>query len=268
MTFPAIDPVLLSLGPLQIRWYGLMYVIGFCISYVLVQKQIKRHNLTSLAAQFDNLNFLLILSVIVGGRLGYVFFYNFSYFMHHPAEILATWHGGMSFHGACILLITNGFLFCKIKKIDFWTTADCYIVTVPVGLFLGRLGNFINGELYGRITELPVGIIFPAGGPLPRHPSQLYQAFLEGLVLFCILWALRKKPYQKNASLPHGSMLCLFLICYGIFRFIVEFFREPDIQVGYIGSYFTLGQLLCAVMVITGVLLYIFLQRRRAAGSH
>ncbi len=251
----AFDPVIFSLGPLQVRWYGLMYVLGFIASYLLVRKQIAEHQDTKLETHFENLNLVLIISVVLGGRLGYVLFYNFSYYLQHPIEIPATWNGGMSFHGACLTLIVTGWLFCKIKKLPFWRTADIYIVTIPVGLGLGRIGNFINGELYGRVTNLPWAMIFPEGGALPRHPSQLYEALLEGALLFFILWSQRNKPYREKRPWPHGSMLSLFLIFYGIFRFCIEFAREPDPQVGYLLNIFTMGQLLSTIMIVAGILL-------------
>lgn len=270
MHYPDIDPVLLSLGPVQVRWYGVMYVLGFCASYYLVRKQIERHNDTRLAAQFENLNFLLILSVVLGGRLGYVLFYNLPYYLDHPTEIIATWNGGMSFHGACLTLTIAGAIFCRLRKLPFLKTADFYIVTVPVGLFLGRLGNFINGELFGRVTELPWGMIFPAGGPLPRHPSQLYEAGLEGIVLFLILWFLRNKPYRNERPWPHGSLLALFFIFYGIFRILVEFVREPDAQLGFLFSTVTMGQLLSFAMILIGITIFCIsslLQKRAESPS-
>jgi phosphatidylglycerol:prolipoprotein diacylglycerol transferase len=261
MTFPDIDPVLFSLGPLQVRWYGLMYVLGFAASYLLVKKQINDTNDTALAGQFENLNLVLILSVVLGGRLGYVLFYNLSYYLDHPLEILATWHGGMSFHGACIALILSGWFFCRAKGLNFWKTADIYVVTIPIGIGLGRIGNFINGELFGRITDLPWGMVFPGGGALPRHPSQLYEAFLEGLVLFLLLWTLRKKTRGTSAPWPHGSMLALFLAGYGFFRFLVEWAREPDPQVGYVIGMLTMGQILSSVMAIGGFFLWRYRKR-------
>ncbi len=255
ITFPSIDPVIFALGPLQVRWYGLMYVLGFTMSYLLVQRQIRLREDRELAQNFENLNLVLILSVVLGGRLGYVFFYNFSYYMAHPLEIPATWNGGMSFHGACLMLPLAGWIFCRIKNLNFWKTADIYVVTIPIGLGLGRIGNFINGELWGRVTDLPWGIIFPGAGPLPRHPSQLYEALLEGVVLFLVLWFLKNKPYQ-NKQWPHGSMLALFLCCYGIFRFLVEFVREPDPQIGFLFEFLTMGQLLSSAMIAGGVILW------------
>jgi len=264
MTFPNIDPVLLSIGPLHIRWYGLMYVLGFMASYLLVRRQIRLFAYQELEAYFENMNLVLILSVVLGGRLGYVLFYNFSYYLHHPLEIPATWTGGMSFHGACIGVLVGGWLYARKTKLDYWKVADIYVVTVPVGLGLGRLGNFINGELFGRVTDVPWGMIFPGGGPLARHPSQLYEMFLEGVVLFSILWSQKYRPWQGNSRWPHGSMVFLFLICYGSFRFLVETVREPDPQLGFLFGMLTMGQLLSSLMIVTGVLFWIVRGRRQS----
>ncbi len=261
LTYPEIDPVLLHLGPLKIRWYGLMYVVGFMASYFLVKKQIRDFKFDPLVAHFENLNIVLIIAIIIGGRLGYVLFYNLPYYLDNPLEIPATWSGGMSFHGATVALIIAGFIFCRLKKISFWKTADIYVVTVPIGLGLGRIGNFINGELFGRATDLPWGMIFPGGGPVIRHPSQLYEVILEGFVLFALLWSNRNRPWQADSNWPHGSLLALFLVGYGIFRFIVEFFREPDPQIGMIYDLISMGQLLSAIMVCGGFLLWGLLAR-------
>lgn len=265
LPFPDIDPVLLRLGPVQVRWYGLMYVLGFVATYQLVKYQLRRVPFKKLQLHFENLNIVLIVSLIIGGRLGYVVFYNLGYYLEHPLKIPATWSGGMSFHGAVIGLIMGGMLFCRYKQIDFWKAADLYVVTIPVGLGLGRIGNFINGELYGRVTSLPWGMVFPGGGSLPRHPSQLYEALLEGALLFMILWSQRNKPWQAKAIWPHGSLLALFLILYGIFRFLVEFARQPDQQVGILFNSLSMGQLLSIVMVIGGMGLWVY--RSRATGT-
>ncbi len=265
LTFPEIDPVLLHLGPLKIRWYGLMYVLGFIASYLLVKKQIRDVKFDRLGAHFENLNIVLILAIVLGGRLGYVIFYNLPYYLENPLEIPATWSGGMSFHGATIGLIVAGFIFCRIKRINFWKTADIYVVTIPVGLGLGRIGNFINGELFGRVSELPWAMVFPGGGPVARHPSQLYEVILEGIILFAILWTNRQKPWQASSSWPHGSLLALFLIGYGMFRFFVEFFREPDPQIGLIYDLLSMGQLLSFIMIGGGILLWML--RASSAGK-
>lgn len=255
LPYPHIDPVIFGIGPFKVRWYGLMYVLGFIASYFLVQRQIRQFGLKKLEEHFENLNFVLILSLILGGRLGYVLIYNLPYYLRHPAEIIATWQGGMSFHGALIGVIIGGVLFCKKNDLNFWRTADIYVVTVPIGLGLGRLGNFINGELFGRVSTVPWAMVFPGGGPLPRHPSQLYEFFLEGVVLLVILWKLKDRPH------PTGSILAFFLIFYGIFRSFVELFRQPDPQVGFLLGSFTMGQILSFMMLVTGAVMLLWCRR-------
>lgn len=249
LPYPHIDPSIISIGPLQIRWYGMMYVLGFIASYLLVQSQIKKSNNTYLANHVENLNFTLMVSLILGGRLGYVLFYNLSYYLEHPFEIMATWQGGMSFHGALLGIIIGGAWFCKNKKLDFWKTADIYVVTIPIGLGLGRIGNFINAELYGRESNVPWAMIFPGGGSNPRHPSQLYEFMLEGVFLFIILWT------AKDRSYPTGFMLSFFLIGYGVFRTIVEIFRQPDAHIGFVGI-LTMGQILSMTMILAGAMVF------------
>ncbi|MCW5205896.1 prolipoprotein diacylglyceryl transferase [Desulfobulbus sp. F5] len=264
LAYPDIDPVIFAVGPLAVRWYGLMYVLSFTASYFLVRRQAKQFGWQQMLEQLDNLNLALIVGVILGGRIGYVLFYNLTYYLEHPLEVFATWQGGMSFHGGVIGVLIVGLLFCRRTQLDFWKAADVYVVTVPIGLGLGRIGNFMNGELYGRTTEAAWGMIFPLGGSLPRHPSQLYEALLEGLLLFLILWPLRAKPWQNSLKRlwPHGSLLALFLIFYGIFRYIIEFFREPDPQIGLLFFDMSMGQLLCAAMLCAGILLY-WLRRKQ-----
>ena len=262
MSFPHIDPVIFQIGPLQVRWYGLMYVLGFAATLLLVKHQIKKFNFRELDVHFENLNLVLIISLVLGGRLGYVLFYNLPYYLKHPLEVLATWQGGMSFHGGMLGLIAGMFFFCRKKRLDFWKVVDIYTVTIPIGLGLGRIGNFINGELYGRVTDVSWAMVFPGGGPLPRHPSQLYEALLEGVVLFCILWGLKEKQ-RAPSPWPAGSMGALFLVFYGIFRISVEFFREPDAHLGFIAANITMGQLLSSLMIIGGLTL--LLVRRSSA---
>lgn len=250
------------MGPLQIRWYGLMYVLGFMASFFLVRFQIKKFDCRKLADHFENLNFILIISLVLGGRLGYVFFYNFSYYLQHPLEIMATWQGGMSFHGALLGVIAGGWLFCRKKGLNFLESADIYVVTIPIGLGLGRIGNFMNGELFGRPSHVPWAMMFPGGGLVPRHPSQLYECLLEGFLLFVILWLL--KDCQRSRNWPAGSMLAFFLIFYGVFRSFAELFREPDAHLGYICGYFTRGQLLSGLMILSGLLLFLLISRKTA----
>jgi phosphatidylglycerol:prolipoprotein diacylglycerol transferase len=178
-------------------------------------------------------------------------------YLENPFEIVAIWHGGMSFHGGLIGVLIVGIVFCWKNKKSFWKVSDLIIVTAPIGLGLGRMGNFINGELYGRVTRVPWGMIFPKGGPLPRHPSQLYESALEGGLLFLILW------FLKDRRLPTGGLLAVFLFFYGAFRFFVEFFREPDAQLGLVFGPFTMGQVLCTLMMAGGVLLMLYLRLRR-----
>jgi phosphatidylglycerol:prolipoprotein diacylglycerol transferase len=249
-----IDPILLDLGLVRVSWYGLMYVFGFFASYLLVRYQMKRKDFGLSKLEVENLYFYLILGLIIGARLGYVLFYDLKMYLADPLEIFRIDHGGMSFHGGLIGVLIVGILFSWRNKKSFWKIADLLIVTVPIGLGLGRIGNFINGELYGRVTQVPWGMIFPKGGPLPRHPSQLYESALEGGVLFLILW------FMKDRKLPTGGLLALFLSLYGVFRFFVEFFREPDAQIGFVIGHFSMGQVLSSFMIVLGILLFIYLR--------
>jgi phosphatidylglycerol---prolipoprotein diacylglyceryl transferase len=251
-----VDPILVDFGPIQVTWYGMMYVFAFLLSYLLVRYQMRKRDFGISREQVDDLYLYLILGLIVGARLGYVLFYDLKGYLVDPLEIVAVWRGGMSFHGGLIGVLLTGILFCEKRKLSFWKVADLFIVTAPVGLGLGRIGNFINGELYGRVTEVPWGIIFPRGGPLPRHPSQLYESALEGLILFLILW------FVKDRKHPDGGLLAVFLLLYGLFRFFVEFFREPDPQLGFIIGPFSMGQVLCFFMIAAGIFSYLWLARR------
>ncbi len=252
LQYPNINPVIVRVGPLAVRWYGMMYLIGFASSYFLVKYQLKKSGNRD-RFDVDSLYSYVIIGLLAGARLGYVVFYNLPFYLEHPLELFAVWHGGMSFHGGLIGSVVAGYLFCKKMKLNFWHTADLVIVTAPIGLGLGRLANFINGELYGRVTDVAWAMVFPAGGPAPRHPSQLYEFFLEGVVLFVVLWILRRKNYKP------GILTSVFLILYGAFRFFVEFFREPDAQLGYVLGMFTMGQVLSLSMLLAGlVLAFIF----------
>jgi phosphatidylglycerol:prolipoprotein diacylglycerol transferase len=251
-----IDPVLIKLGPFHVGWYGLMYVFGFIASYLLVRYQMRKKSFGISRQEVENLYVYIIIGLIIGGRLGYILFYNLPLYLKAPLEIFAIWHGGMSFHGGLLGVLIVGIVFSWRHKKSFWKIADLFIVTAPIGLGLGRIGNFINGELYGRVTSVPWGMIFPKGGPLPRHPSQLYESALEGGVLFIILW------FLKDKKLPSGGLLAVFLFAYGIFRFFVEFFREPDQQLGFILGPLTMGQLLSALMIISGIILFFYVRRK------
>jgi len=252
-----INPILVELGPIRVTWYGLMYVFGFFASYLLVRYQMKRKDFGVSKLEVENLYFYLILGLIIGARLGYVLFYDIKMYLKDPLEIFAIWHGGMSFHGGLIGVLIVGILFSWKNKKSFLKIADLFIVTAPIGLGFGRIGNFINGELYGRVTQVPWAMIFPTDKDLlPRHPSQLYESALEGGVLFLILW------FLKDKKLPTGGLLAIFLSLYGLFRFFVELFREPDPQLGFILGPFTMGQTLSSFMIIGGIILFLYLKRR------
>ena len=253
------NPVLIDLGPIHLSWYGLMYVFGFFASYLLVRYQMKKKDFGISKPEVEDLYFYLILGLIIGARLGYVLFYDLKMYLKEPLEIVAIWRGGMSFHGGLIGVLIVAILFCWKRRKSFWKIADLVIVTAPVGLGLGRIGNFINGELYGRVTQVPWGMIFPRGGPLPRHPSQLYESALEGGVLFLVLWLLKDKKF------PPGTLLAIFTGLYGVFRFFVEFFREPDAQLGFIAGPFTMGQLLCTLMIVAGIGLLFYLRMKESS---
>jgi len=250
LSYPHIDPTIVTLGPLQIRWYGIMYVLGFMASYLLVKYQIRKNRLNIEINRLNDLFLFLVIGLIIGARLGYCIFYNFSFYLIHPLKLLAIWEGGMSFHGGLIGVVISGYIYIKRHEVSFWQLADLLVVTAPIGLGLGRLGNFLNAELYGRVTTLPWGMIFPSAGNLPRHPSQLYECLLEGVLLFAILWWVKAFPLRK------GTLFCLFFFLYSAFRFFVEFFREPDPQLGFILSFMTMGQILSVLMGIGGVILW------------
>ena len=262
MEYPNIDPVIVKIGPFAIRWYGLMYIFGFASSYFLVLYQIKNKALDISRKFIDDLYFYLILGLIVGARLGYILFYNIDFYIKNPIEVFAFWHGGMSFHGGLIGSFVAGFIIIKKKNMDFFKIADLIIPTCPLGLAFGRIGNFINGELYGKPSSVPWAMVFPGSDNIPRHPSQLYEAFLEGICLFLILW------FYKDRKKYEGDVLALFIIFYGIFRIFCEFFREPDVQIGYIFGVLTMGQILSIIMVCTGLVLKFYIRTFRLKNKH
>jgi len=257
LQFPNIDPVFLRIGPIQLRWYGLMYMLSFVIGYFLLKRYAKAKNLGLTTDDLYDLLFFLILGVMVGGRLGYVLFYDPASYISKPWDILAIWQGGMSFHGGLIGVTLATLFVAKRRKWNFWQIADLVCVVAPVGLGLGRIGNFINGELYGRPTSLPWGMVFPDGGTMARHPSQLYEALLEGLLLFLILSWLYRRDFAP------GTVMWGFIGFYGLFRFIVEFVREPDAHIGFDLGPFTRGQLLTIPMLVLGFAMMITYARRR-----
>jgi len=254
--YPHIDPEIFRIGPIAVRWYGMMYVLGFAGSYLLVLYQAGKKATGITKAQIDDLFFYLVLGLLVGARLGYVVFYNLSFYLANPLEVFVLWHGGMSFHGGAIGTFAFGYWAMRRKGLSFPRVADLIVPTIPVGLFFGRMGNFINAELYGKPSNIPWAMVFPGAGNVSRHPSQLYEAFLEGVVLFVILWI------YKDRKKREGDVFAVFLMLYAVFRIFSEFFREPDAQVGYLFGVVSMGQLLSLAMLLLGLLLkFVFLPR-------
>jgi phosphatidylglycerol:prolipoprotein diacylglycerol transferase len=265
-----MDPVILEIGSFRLQYYGLMYIVAFAITYLLAGYRIRRENRFDIdIEQLQGLMTAMILGLIVGARLGYVLFYNLSYYLHHPLEIILpfTFSGGfhftgitgMSYHGGLLGVVVASAIFVRKNRMDFFRMADLIVPCIPLGYTFGRLGNFINGELYGRVTTHPIGMFFPfAQGAGRRHPSQLYEAFFEGVVLFVVLWAL------KGRVTTRGAMLAVYLMGYGLVRFFIEYARQPDAHLGFIVLSLSMGQLLCMAMMLAGVLLLIYLKKRRA----
>lgn len=248
MNYPDIDPVAISLGPLSIHWYGLMYVVGFVAAWWLGRQRAERIGLTK--DDIGDMLFYGALGVVVGGRVGYVLFYGMDRLFANPLWLFQVWDGGMSFHGGLVGVLLAALYFARKKNLAFFTVTDFVAPLVPIGLGAGRIGNFINRELPGRVTELPWGMPFPGMGPQPRHPSALYEAVLEGLVLFVVLWLVSTAPRQR------GLISGLFLLLYGIFRFAVEFVRLPDAHIGFIAfGWVTMGMLLTLPMILAGLAL-------------
>ncbi len=255
-----ISPNLLEIGSFQLRYYSLMYLVAFALTYLLVTYRNKRERLSYTSETIQDYFVWAILGLIIGARFGYIFFYNIDYYLDRPWEIILpfsfdggirfTGISGMSYHGGLLGLLTGSLLFCHRRKIDFWPFADLFAPAVPLGFTFGRLGNFINGELFGRVTQVPWGMYFPLDplGQL-RHPSQLYAALIEGLLLFVVLWSLR-----KIKAFP-GFHFCLYLIGYGLARIIVEFFRQPDEQLGLFWQSVSMGQILSSLMILAGLLI-------------
>ena len=259
--YQGLDPIAFSLGPLVVRWYGLAYVLGFVCAAAIIYFVAKRWKLGMSEDNLLTLMVCAIVGVVLGARIGYVLFYGDGYYLSHPLEILAFNQGGMSFHGGLVGLLIGGAVAARMTRIPFLTLADLGSLAAPIGLFFGRCANFVNGELWGAPTDGPLGVVFGgAAGMMPRHPSQLYEAVLEGIVIFCVLFALsRKRPPR-----PQGTFLGAFLVLYGIFRFLIEFVREPDVQLGYLwGGWLTMGQVLSAPLIVAGIALLIYAARTR-----
>ena len=256
---PQFDPIALAIGPLAIRWYGLMYLLAFTLLIVLGRIRMKQQpNADWDAKRLDDVLFYGVLGVVLGGRLGYVLFYKLSYYLAHPIEIFYVWEGGMSFHGGFIGVAFALWLFARRGKKSWLAVTDFIAPLVPLGLGAGRIGNFINGELWGRPTDLPWGMVFPHVDLVPRHPSQLYEFGLEGLALFILVWFYSARPR------PVGAVSGLFLVGYGTFRFIVEFSREPDDFLGLLSMGLTMGQWLSLPMMVAGVVLMVWAYRKKS----
>lgn len=247
MLYPHIDPVAISLGSFEVRWYGLMYLVAFGVGWILLRYRARRCPGWS-AGDVDDLQTCVMLGIILGARLGYVLFYDLTAYLRDPAEILRVWNGGMSFHGGLLGVLAAFWYFARTRRRNFWDVADAVAPVIPQGLFWGRIGNFINGELWGKVSDVPWAMVFPSGGPLPRHPSQLYEAALEGALLFAILWLYAAKPRKP------GAVAGLFALGYGVCRFAVEFVRVPDAQIGYLAfGWLTMGQALCVPLIAAGL---------------
>ncbi len=256
-----LDPILFSFGFISIRWYSLSYILGILIGWWLGKRIIshilKISELKFKIKEFDDLITYVVISIIIGGRLGYVIFYNLEYYISQPIEIFKIWEGGMSFHGALIGIIIGTYLFSLKRNISVFFLLDIIACVSPIGIFLGRIANFINGELIGKATSVPWGVIFPTIDTLTRHPSQLYEAILEGIILFLILNKIIFRQIYKI-----GTCSCFFLIFYGSFRIISEIFREPDIQLGYVFNSFSMGTILSFLMILAGLIILNILRKK------
>ena len=260
LEFPNINPVAIDLGIIQIRWYAISYIAGILFSWSLILNIIKFKNLKIDNKVISELISNSMIGIIIGGRLGYVIFYNPDYYLNNLLEIFKLWNGGMSFHGGFIGVVFAVIYSSRISKTAILILADLIAIVAPIGIFFGRLANFINGELYGRVTNHSFGMIFPNAGNSPRHPSQLYEAFFEGFLLFIIMLLFIKFTNILNKK---GLITALFLSCYGSFRFVIEFFREPDANIGLLYFNFSMGQLLSLPMIIVGLYFIIFIARKK-----
>jgi len=266
--FPAFDPVLIEIGPFSLRWYALAYIVGIFLGWWYAKRLVGNQRLWGPAgspmtpADIDDFVVWCTLGIILGGRIGYVLFYDLPRYTAHPLEVFALWQGGMSFHGGFLGTVLAMVLFSRVRRIPTWSLIDVIAPSVTFGLFLGRLANFVNGELFGRVTDVPWAIIFPAGGPEPRHPSQLYEAGLEGVALFIVLRILTHRYHKLQTP---GFVSGAFATGYGVARTFVEFFRQPDIQIGYLAGGLTMGMLLSIPMIFAGIALMVWASRRKPA---
>jgi phosphatidylglycerol:prolipoprotein diacylglycerol transferase len=263
LTYPNIDPVAFSLGPVDIRWYGISYVVGILLAWLYSRHMVRRYPESMPIKDIDDFLVWATIGVVAGGRLGEVLFYMPAEKLTRFWEIFYIWQPGMSFHGGLIGVALATFFFCRSRKIPFLLLADIVASAAPIGLFFGRLANFINAELYGRFTDVSWGMVFPGGGPMPRHPSQLYEAFLEGFLLFFGLMAVERLTNVRREK--PGFIFGLFLMGYGLARFIVEFYREPDEYQGFVFLWVTMGQLLSVPVLLAGVLFVVYsIQHKKA----
>ncbi len=263
VTYPSINPIALSLGPLKIHWYGLMYLLGFAAFWWLGTRRAGRKGAVIQPEQVGDMLFYVALGVVLGGRIGYLLFYGLGGVLADPTSAFRIWEGGMSYHGGLIGVLIATALYARKIGCRFFELTDFGAPMVPIGLFFGRIGNFINGELWGRPTGSDWGMVFPHVDNLPRHPSQLYEAGLEGIVLFAVLWWYSSKPR------PTGAVSGLFLLLYGVFRFGVEFFREPDVQLGFVALHWmTMGQILSLPMIVAGIVILVWAWRRQQEVAH
>lgn len=274
LPFPAIDPIAVQFGPLAIRWYALAYIAGIMIGWWYLRRLIETPRLWGqvarpTVAELDDFVLWATLGIVLGGRIGYVLFYNLSHYIEHPTEIPMLWKGGMAFHGGLMGSMVVMLLFARGRGFSFLTLFDLFSAAAPIGLFFGRLANFVNGELWGRTSDVAWAMVFPFAGPDPRHPSQLYEAALEGVVLYAVIGHL---VHRTDILKTPGALAGVFAMGYGLARFVVEFFREPDAQVGYLAGGITMGQILSLPMVFAGLVLFLWARRaaRRPAetGSH
>lgn len=255
-TYPTINPVAFSLGPIQVHWYGLMYLVGFVSAWLLAYWRTKHYKLNWSTEEISDLIFYAALGVILGGRIGYMVFYNSQELLHNPLILFKIWEGGMSFHGGLIGVVVAIWLFSRKFKKSFLAVGDFVAPLVPLGLAAGRVGNFINGELWGRVTDVPWAMVYPHVDEQPRHPSQIYELGLEGVLLFLIVWCYAAKPRRE------GRVSAVFLIGYSLCRFIAECFRQPDTQMGYIAfNWLTMGQILSIPMLLLGIVLWWWARR-------
>jgi phosphatidylglycerol:prolipoprotein diacylglycerol transferase len=265
LPFPHIDPVLVSIGPLQIRWYALAYIVGILLGWMYARAIIRDQRLWDgppplTVTDYDDFVLWITLGIILGGRIGYVLFYNTAHFLANPSEILQLWKGGMSFHGGFIGCVLAVLLFGWKRRIPVLTLGDITCAVAPIGLFLGRLANFINGELWGRRADVPWAMVFPGAGPQPRHPSQLYEAGLEGLLIFLLLWLMIRAGALKRPGLVTGA----FAVLYALARSFAELFREPDAQLGFLWGGMTMGMLLSLPLLLAGIAFVIVALRRKS----